>query len=188
MHTLAPTYLTFSWPPSHSHILSASLKNKLAFPECTRTNPPQGAVQMPRKITTSLWHIVWMYFSVFTKIDEITRFKRSEETPHIVVAPCIAWLYFFVIWMEIWLGQNIVDILDIYCGYNHLVVAHCLAVFLCYLDGNLAGTISTSDCGFFCCAIIKTSHQANLIYIFEAVLNSGSFEFKKSLWKSSKDF
>ena len=74
MHTLAPTYLTFSWPPSHSHILSASLRNKLAFPECTRTNPPQGAVQMPRKITTSLWHIAWLYFSV--------------------------------IWMEIWLGQH----------------------------------------------------------------------------------
>ena len=105
MHTLAPTYLTFSWPPLHSHILSASLRNKLAFPECTRTNPPQGAVQMPRKITTSLWHIAWLYFSVFTKIDEIARFKRSEETHHLVEAHCIAWVYFSVIRMEIWLGQ-----------------------------------------------------------------------------------
>ena len=84
-HLVLPISRSLAWPPSHSHILSASLRNKLAFPECTRTNPPQGAVQMPRKITP-----------------------------------------------------------------------RCLAVFLCYLDGNLVGTRSTSDCGFFSCAIFKT--------------------------------
>ena len=140
---LLPISHSLAWPPSHSHILSASLRNKLAFPECTRTNPPQGAVQMPRKITTSLQQNAWLYFSVFTKIDQIARFKRSEET-------------------------------------HRLVVARCLAVFLCYLDGNLVGTISTSDCGFFSCAIFKTRQtgQFGLYFLGSlkqcmGVLNSG---------------
>ena len=106
-HLFLPISNSLAWPPSHSHILSASLRNKLAFPECTRTNPPQGAVQMPRKITS-----------------------------------------------------------------------RCLAVFLCYLGGNLAGTRSTSDCGFLCCPIIKTRQPSQFNLYFWGILLFGQSSLK----------
>ena len=158
-HLPLPISHSLAWPPSHSHILSASLRNKLAFPECTRTNPPQGAVQMPRKITTSLWQNAWLYFSVSTKIDRIAKFKRSEGTHQLVVAHCIAWLYFSVIWMEIWLGQ---DPLQIVGSFVVQLSKPDNQANLIHISLDIRGSLKQS------------------VY--------GSLEFKKSLWKSSQDF